>query len=659
MANDAKPIDSAVSPKEGYAIVVPPTYTPEDEAYLRGLLPRLEMARVMRGRQHKEFGGTTYLDRYEKNRAAANTFLPARKNDDDVVVSYGTLEQKLLAVLSEINSLNLSPQVRAYDRNDVLVAEAGRAMDDVIAAAEELDEDEEKKLQRHLELMVQGEVFVETKWEKRYQTKKTLSGEFNGRFGAAERVKWTTRLEKCWEGATRKVLHGPNVYLGSMTTFDMQEQPFVFTVEVKTRQEAESMFGTWENWAHVPYGRSNVSNTGDSRADAQGGQMPDKKWLFEERAREDVEVIVYQDRYADEFNIVCNGVLMLPAQFPLSAVSAGGRLTIEKQVFRIVDNHWAYGKSFLSSVEKPAEVLDEMLRLTVLKTRKSFMPAYVNTSKRAISARVLSPGRITMGIPADALQALGENSEGVTPSEFQILKELQDGIDKQTVSPQFLGQQGKSGTTATESLYLQQQAKRTLGLSVFACSMLEKKLGYAMLWTLLEHWYSPVEKVVVNGQYVDRYRTASRPANVEGEGMGQREVIAVGPNQVPDARSIRALERAESATRGYPVQMTFVDGAMMRNAVKSWYIVVAPKEKEVSAMDKVLFREELADLSTLAAFGATPSVDGMEEEFARVYGRDRAKAFSRPAAAQPAVPSGVPTREGRPNVGGAPAGMSA
>lgn len=656
MANDATPIGSAVAPKEGYSVVVAPTYTEGDLAYLKGLLPRLETARTMRGRSYKEFGNTTYLDRYEKNRAAANTFLPKKKNEDDVVVSYGTLEQKMLAVLAEVNSLNLSPQVRAYDRNDVLVAEAGRAMDDVIASAEELDEDEEKKHQRQLELMAQGEVFVETKWEKRYQTKKTLEGEFTGKFAEADRVKWTTRLEKCWEGATRKVMHGPSVYLGSMTVFDHQEQPYVFTVEVVSRQQAQSRFGTWENWAHVPYGRTNVSNTGDARADASGG-LGDKTWLFEERAYEDVEIIVYQDRYADEFAVICNGVLMTPAQFPLSAVSAGGRYTTDKQVFRIVDNHWAYGKSFLSSVEKPADVLDEMLRLTVLKTRKSFMPAYVNTSKRAISARVLSPGRITMGIPADALQALGENSEGVTPSEFQILKELQDGIDKQTVSPQFLGQQGKSGTTATESVYLQQQAKRTLGLTVFACAMLEKKLGYAMLWTLIEHWFDPVDKVVVGGQYVDRYRTATRQARIEGEGMGQREVVAIGPGQMPEPKSIRALERVESEKRGYPVQITFVDGQMLRTAVKRWYIVVAPKEKETSAMDKVLFREELADLATMMSFGSMPSVDGMEEEYARVYGRDRAKTFAKGAAGAAAMPSGVPTREGRPNVGGAPAGM--
>src|SRR6185369_3854878 len=95
-----------------------------------------------------------------------------------------------------------------------------------------------------------------------------------------------------------------------------------------------------------------------------------------------VEIIKYQDPIRDEFQIQINGIMMLPVGFPLSAVSQGGRINIAKQILYPINPQFAYGKSFVSSgdVYELSKVIDEMLRLFVLKTRKSITPPYINTS---------------------------------------------------------------------------------------------------------------------------------------------------------------------------------------------------------------------------------------------------------------------------------------
>lgn len=640
-------------------IVDKPKYTPDDEAYFSQLKVRLETAKRQRERIFTEFGDQTYLQRYQQNKDKANTVLPPKKNEEDVIISSGTLEQKLEAVLSSVNNLNLYPEVRAYDENDTKIAQAGQALEDVLFMTAELDDDEEKKLMRQKEMLIQGEVFVQEKWVERFKKSKNLKQKFTGQFKG---VDWTERLQKYFEGPSRSVKFGPNVYLGDITQFDMKMQPFWFEAYVDGYEQVKSIFGKWENWQFVPKTRTNVTNTGDTPPQSSSSiqTVVDKRWSILELEDNQVEVIIYEDRWNDEFNIILNGIMMLPAGFPLSEISPNGEYTIEKQVLKVIDAHFSYGRGFIQSTEKTAELLDEMLKLSVLKTRKSFMPAWVNTSKRVISARVLQPGKISMGIPADALKALGDTSEGVTPSEFQMIKMMQENIDKQTVSPQFEGQQSKSGTTATEVVELQRQARMTVGLIVFSCAMLEKKIGYLRLWNCLENWFKPMEKKVVGDKAINKFRQTSRTTSIPNDGLGERQIIPTD-GAIPSAEEIRSLENDDEDKLGYPVQKIFLNAEEMKGAIKKWYIVVNPREKDTSDFQKAMFRQEIADMAGLMQFGAQPNVDDLEDSYARVYNKDRSKAFKKggpmPVPPMPGGDTGLDPNAALTKGGGNPVGV--
>ena len=626
------PLDALVEePKEDIESI----YDEKDKDYLTFMQNRLEKAKLQKDTGRPEYNNKTVYQYYEENEKIANTnHLEAKKNPDDVVVSAGTVEQKLDSLLSHINNLNLEVEVLGYDRRNNRINEAGVALTDVLHDTDIQDGadgagDDEKKIQRQRELLKQGTAFVQVEWVKKFEKKKKVIGTFNGK--VSDYGGHTERLEKVFEGSQKTLLHGPNVYLGDMDEFYMENQPYIFVVLNMSHSSAKKIYGGWERFEHVKKGKipSNSANTDAPKT------IFDNRWRLEEVKNENVEIILYQDQGRDEFQLIINGVMMLPIGFPLSEVSPMGKYNITKQIFRILNNQFAYGGSFVSSgsVKELSALLDEMLKLSVLKTRKSYTPAYVNTSGRVIDRKVLMAGRISMGFDPQSLQPIAGNEvQGITAGEVNFFEKLQSLIDKSTVSDQFTGQKAEGTQTATQVLEIQRQARLTLGLTIAACVLMEQKLGYLSLWNLLANWFEPTGHRVdeVNGarKLVNEYRSVNRETHIEGEGLGERMIIP-REGELPAPEVIRQSEINEEKKKGFPVRKIFVSPTKIRNAIKIWFIVVTPKEKETSSFFKLVFREMLTDMTALMQLGSRPNVEGFEEEFARNYGRQRGKLFQK------------------------------
>lgn len=621
-------------------------YTEKDKDYCGYLQQRLQRAKNARNQAYPEFDGKTYSQDYDENVKIANTKLAPKKNEDDVIVSAGTVESKLDALLSHVNNLDLGPEVMSFDRENNRIQELGLALTDTIFYTEqrdggELAGDKEKKLLRQRELMSQNAVFVQEEWLRSFERKKKLKTKYAGEF--KDWREWDEKLELVFEGPARTLLHGPNVYLGDITEYFMEKQPYFFVVIHQHYDIAKTKYGKFENWKYVKKGRVTDAVTEEQKT------IYDNKFRLTEVADEQVEIILYQDKPNDEFQILINGVMMLPIGFPLSAVSPAGEYNVVKQVYRPISHKFAYGKPFvrLGSVREISKLIDEMLKLFVLKTRKSFTPAYVNTSGKVISRRVLSPGRITMGISPDALQKIGEEGQGVTANEYNILKELQERIDKSTVSNQFAGQQGKAGTTATEVVELQRQAKLTLGLTIAACEFLELKLSYLRLWNIIENFFEPLDTriVTVNGvrKEINAFRNVTREVSIEGAGLGERQVIPTDENPVPSSEVIRQMELDQEKQTGKPNRKIYLNPTGMKAAKVRWFIVITPKEKETSAYHKLIFRDMLTDITSMIALGSVPNAAGLEEQFSKTWNIPTNKLFQK---GNPAMAGVSPTVAG-------------
>lgn len=629
----------------------PVKYTDAESKYIGNLLARILRAKMDRDLPRVEFNGKTYLQWFRNNEEIANTTVVATTENKDLQVYSGTVEQKLLAILAEINRLNLTGETRVFDVDNNELVELGMAITDIVHKTEEVEEEvslgaQEKKLMRQLELLKQGTVFMQDNWVKKWHTKKVLNKKFDGKVSGVE---WSNKLEKVFDGPVRDLLYAPGVYLGNIKNFGIKGQPFIFTMKMTSYEEAKSRYGmkdsdkknVWERWENVPQKLVPLVDIETLPTANLGGG-----WGISDIDQDRVQEIHYQDQINDEYQIFLNGIPMLPIGFPLSAITPNGMFNIEMQVLQVINPFFAYGRSFIAKTEQLTKLLDEMIRLLLIKTRKSIHPPYANISGKVISEKSLMPGAISMGIDPGALVAIGQEGQGATASEYQMLKELREDIDRVTISPQFLGEAGKSGTTATEVITLQQQAQKTISLIVFAMGLMEKKATWLRTNYVIANYFEPIGTKVdeMRDKLVSVYRTLSIKTPIADRGAGIRKVIPVETTEDMTSEDIFNEEEYEGtpeAPEGHrrrtreelgmePLQHLYIGVDILKNCRYIFFTEVEAKPRDTSNNAKLMFREELRDIQAMMNMGSVPNMEELERSYALIWNKRKDKLFGKP-----------------------------
>ena len=600
-------------------------YSNEEETYRGNLVSRLTKSKDLRDKSHDQFDGQTFLQYVESNRKGANTYVEPKKNKEDTNYSSGTIRQKLLAYLASLNNLDLQPDIQAFDRDNNEIMQLGESMEDIQFKVGELDNDEEKKLLRQYSLLEQGTVFVSENWDEKFRKKKSFHGKFNGKIKS---VSWTSRLKKEFARCTREILMPENVYLGDIYQFEMMKQPYIFTVEIRSYEEAEAIYGKWERWKNVSRKVKHEAND-----DTEKKYTPMR--IFDVHNKDEVEIIKYQDKWNDEFMIMINGVMMLPVGFPLSAMTPTGDYMVAKQVAEIISPHFAYGKSLVARMKNNAALLDEMTRMAILKTQKSFAPPMFNNTGRVLSSRIFAPGKITMGVDGEKITKVDPEGRSVDSGESHMLEMLQKNIDRSSVDPTYQGQQPQGTPTATQILEVQRQAKLMIGLTVFVCAMLEKKLVWLRIYNILHNWFKKTGgyEDQLTGEFVNRYRSISRNKVIPGEGQG-RQIIRLTDN-LPSSKQVMEEEN-ELSTLNNPVRVIYLKPSEIKSSKYMWYITVTPKERKTDALNKVLFDEFMQK----AMMFPNVDVEYLGEEFAQVWEKNSSKLFKKREPAPEQAPEG-------------------
>lgn len=618
-------------------------YSDEEKEYIRRLQKRLDDAKKMRDQAYEEFDGMSWMEYWHSNERWANTMLRAKKNKSDVTFQSGTLRTKMMAFLASFLGLNLKPDISAFNDSDIPLNTLGQAMVDIIEKTEEWENDEEKRMLRQYELLKHGTVFVEDMWIEQWETEKKV---IKGFMGNVSGVKWSTKKKRAKAMPRRRIISMPKIYLGSMREYFIENQPYIFTVELMDRSKAESIYGNWERWKYVS--RKKRDWTG-----AASDAMVYNAWRLNSNLGEDlVEVIRYQDKPNNEFQIILNGVPMLPMGFPLTEISPDGEYTIVQQNLEPIREDFAIGKSFIFKNKNIVQLLDEMMRLAVLKTQKSFMPPYLNLSGRVISPTIFMPGKITRGILPNEIQPLSEKeAQGVTASEFQMIQEVIKFIDQNTASQTFTGSKEWGGkVTATQIIELQRQARIMMGIMILAASLLEKKLAIKRMGIILKHWFDPIDEEIdeARKELRRRYRTIS-VARILDEGPGIR-IVSVAEN-LPTAEEIAtAEEQLGQALGGIPTQIIMLNPNEIKQAKLTWVVNVSPKEKRSSEYSKLLFETMVQGAMNL---GLRLNQDYIEKRYAEVWEEDPAKMFEKQPEAPP-QPVGPPPAGGQAVKGAVP-----
>jgi len=584
-----------------------PDYSDKERVYISNIQKRLENAKNLRAQQFSEFDGLTLAQYYQANEDAANTILKPKKNRGDIIYQSGTLRTKMMAFLASFQGLNLKPEISAFTKDDIPVNTLGNAMEDIVDKTEEVENDEEKKMLRQYELLKQGTVFLEETWEQKWEIEKKIKKGFYGQFNG---VKWDTKKVKSQGQPKRTILSLLSVFLGDLREYILENQPYIFTVTIEPRSKVEAIYESWDRWKYVTKKKREFSGTA-------GAEMANNAWRFSENTTENqVEVIKYQDKPNQEFQIILNGVPMLPMGYPFPW--GHGDYSVVQQNLEPIRHNFAYGKSFVFKNKNLIGLLDEMMKMGVLKFQKSVFPPYLNNSSRIITKSVFMPGNISRGIEPNSLVPVSEHEvKGVTAGEFNMMQEVKRTIDTNTASQTFTGAKEEGGkTTATQIIELQRQARIMMGIIILAASLLEKKLTIKRLMLLLQNWFEPTDTAIDEARRLirNRYRTISRARSIEGEGQGIR-ITTLTENLPTPQQLIEEEDRMERET-GKPVRFLVLNPKQIKKMRLTWLVNVIPKEKKTSEISKLRFENMITSAMNLG-LQMDPAL--MAQRFAEVH----------------------------------------
>jgi hypothetical protein len=621
------------------AVVSGPKYSNKEAEYRSFLLKVLEVDRDRRESPHVEFNGMTYTQNYRTNMLAANSYTPPRKNAEDTQVVTGTTREKVLAIVSSVLNLNFQTQFIAFDKDDIQDEELAEAMTDCVERANKIEQWDDKKLYAYFEMAVQGDVYVEESFvdETVVDKPKIALSEVTEALMQDYKADYKTKVT--YSGCVRNLIPGTQVFKGSMTERDFSKQPHIFTREVRPYEVVKSIYGKLPRWQSVP--RHIVSTQVEDSAYGTN-------WRLQDTGDEECEIIKYQDKWNDEYQIIINGVMMLPVGFPMPW---------EHQEYNIVQGRlepisafFSESKSVPCKTKLDQEILDEMYRLAVLKTQKSFMPPIANFTTNILSKAMFLPGKVNNNLQKGDIEVLGgdPSAYSMKPSEFEMIKMIKEFIDQKSISPILQGQSPSGEQTATEVNTITQQAKQQLGLLMFGFIQFHMNLDMLRLYNLLENYTK------ANGQKLDqlkqgvvaKYRNIAVYKDIGGKGQGVKHIQFTDQHNTP--AELYDLENGISRDPGgkpldvsppkKPVKILQVSPKALRSVKYSWYAEVTPTERETTLSQRIEFTDQL--INAMKLFGQQSiNVDYAQQVWASKNKLDANSFFSKGAPMQ-AAPAG-------------------
>lgn len=576
-------------------------YSETELKYRDHLISMISNAGDTRDQEHDEFDGQTYKEYYESNAKAANAHIKPKNNEEEVRITTGITKEKTTSIHSALLNFNYTPSVVAYDSQDVRDVELGMTQTALIKKSREIESPsyEEKRIWYYKELLDQGSVGI-LEMPKEWSIPEKVAN-FNFDVEGTPKFSWTEKGQMVSKQLSSDLICGLSLYLGNIKTPFISEQPFVVVRHVRTRAQAQAMYGNWERWNNVP---SIMTRTADDYGDVAFGD-----WVLENEQDENyIEELHFYDMWNNNFMIMLNGVMMFPAKMeagrfstmPLSSINGVVRYPVAYQVLDPIPN-FAYGKSIPSKTKVDQAVMDDFIKSAIIKTRQSFTPPMANNTGQSLDRSVFFPGKMTDGIKAEKLKPL-VNHTGLNSSELGMIQLLESFISKKSVSPVFEGQSAKGKQTAFEIQQLQRQSMMKMGLPILAVMLLEKQLGELRVYSIIKNWAAKGNRFEVED-------------SIDGSGKGVR--IIEFSDQLPSGQQIQAEEDLLEEIRGTKVRKQVLSPKLLKKHKLKWHVIVNPTEKDSSILKQALFEDSIAKaINIFAPLGKKLNVDYLADRWA-------------------------------------------
>ena len=600
-------------------------YTPKELDYRDELIKKLNKANNQRNAEYTELDDMNYLTYYERNKKAANSYIPPKNDPEDTRIVTGITHEKELSLLSSMLQYEFEADIEAYDDADLKITELGNTMQDLIKKSRGIERYHIKRPLFYKELFDQGTAFVEENFLEETIIQKKLSNLDPS--VDPEKITWTEKTIIKTGECDAHVLDGTHVYLGNIKEFFIDKQPYIFTLDKLPYSTADRRYGKWKRWKYVP---RKVKHFGMTKRDNRGSD-----WALIEQENDIVEEVKFQDKNGNEYMIMLNGVMMLPIKFPLLW---GNSYNIVKGDIEPISPFFAYSKSIPSKTKVDQEVLDEMLRLIILEQQKSYAPPMANNTGQVLSRKIFLPRTIIPNIDPNDLMEIGEN-KGVSQAQFNGFEMLKKIIDSKSTQPAFGGEKSEGRQTATEITELKKQTMMKLGNAFIGVINFEWQMCRARLPNIIMNW-TKIRGTRFNeakGKIVNLYRTIETKGEIKDKGLGSK-IIEFSEEQ----KSPRQIEAEEAllSLGGEPVRKIYINPEGLRKTIDyNWQINITPVEKDTDELKKAMWFQTAKGL--LELFGPeSMNMEYLKYRSAITLQEDYDKLFNQGVPAEPMMTEG-------------------
>jgi len=630
--------------------VVPVEYTEEEKAYRQNLIQELCLARDEREQSHAEFDDMTYSEYYDSNKKADLSYIPPKKNKSDKRIVTGITHEKDNTLLSLLLNLELQPRITAFDESDLLLAELGENVEDLVKKSREIEDYVLKRPLIYREMISQGDVFVEETWRQDYRPDRKLGGWKPG--DKITDAKFVVNQEKkCFELAEVNKISGKQVFLGSTKIENIWNQELVATYEEMSRARAEAIYSEWDRWQNVPFSVDNTELVAHSE-----GVYRDYSWNLSKLDKATVGILKIQKKFSNEYMIMINGVMMLPVGYALTEVSPSGEYTLSQGKLEPIPD-FAYSKSQPSKTKVDQATLDEFLKLFIIGFQQARKPPMGNTTKKVLPSSIFDAAKITPDLKPDQLFPLIKNAAIGGQGEFQIYNLIKQGIEDKSINKSFEGGSQTGDPTATQLQQEKQQQMLKLGLSIDGVVNLERQMWWKRIYTVSTEYTKPIDTKVdkVQNALVNIYRSITVDTNLN-DGTRGKKVIEFKTDNLPTEREQKNEEVAMGKQYGTKVQKVYMNPIALSIFRGSFYMQIVPTDKNNDKLAQMLFVNNVRE--SLELFGyESHNLDYIKQRYANVINEDPNRWYNSASITdmlkKQIMPNGEPAKGGTPMSGDA------
>lgn len=586
-------------------------------------LGRVYMISQVREGALPQFDGMGYSKYNETNEMADISYIAPKKNKMESRLTTGITHEKDTTLVSMMEGFNFEGRVHVFKGTEEIY-DLSQALTSWVRKSREEENYDEKRPINYRNLFAQGTAFTVEKYLERYVPNKIFDQALVD-FTRLETLNWKQAgYKKVEDRCESDLVDGKKVFLEDIRQWDIRKQPRVYTVEYVPRLLMSTIWGKSERWSWVPEKCAGSNVLGFI---TQGSIYSD--WTFGEIDMDKMEVIQCYDQFNNRYQIYLNGIPMLPAAYPLTAISPSGCVPMAKGDIDTMQL-FAYSKSVPAKTKVDQAVFDEFLRVLVIKFQQSAFAPRGNMADVIVDQNIFMPGRMTAGVTAEDFPALGE-FPGPTQSDFSIFNLLKEQIDSKSVSSILEGEGGSSSGTLGE--YLDKQKKQMLKMGRYFDAVInwEKQMLHLRTMNLLANGTKP------KSQYYDpatqsvkkQYKDVAISDKFDS-GKSGTNVLKFTTENTMSPYEVQNQETAAQDATGKEVRYTYIDPEQAREMLTDpeycFFYEVVPVDKNNDKLSQAMFVAMITQAMNI--FGPdSMNVSSLKQRYASVFGEDFDKIF--------------------------------